>query len=187
MKKKEKYIFIVNEDGERQATYLIGKKNKEDLIIRVHAEYPNCIAFTGTDDEFDQFVNNKLYINGDFVEKPPYVPPLETVQAAKIAELKALRNQKELEPIEYNGTMFDADKDSLDRLNYAIITLTVGNKQNIEWTAADNTDVQMSANDLSAVIAAVGLRSDTLHRRYRELKVAVQAAQSNEEVEAVSW
>lgn len=185
--KKTKYIFIVNEDGERQATYLIGKRKKADLIAQAHADHPNCTVFEGTDDEFDQFVNNKLYRNGEFVEKPPYAPPLETVQAAKIAEFKILRNQKELEPIEYNGTMFDADKDSLDRLNYAIITLTVGNKNSFEWTAADNTDVQMSANDLSAVIAAVGLRSDTLHRRYRELKAAVQAAQTNEEVEAISW
>ena len=185
--KKAKYIFIVNEYGERQATYLIGKKNKEDLIARAHSEYPNCTVFEGTDDDFDQLVNNKLYINGEFVEKPPYVPPLETVQASKIAELKIIRNQKELEPIEYNGTMFDADKDSLDRLNYAIITLTVGNKDRLDWTTADNTNVQMSANDLSAVIAAVGLRSDTLHRRYRELKAIVQAAQTNEEVDAVSW
>lgn len=89
--------------------------------------------------------------------------------------------------IEYNGTMFDADKDSLDRLNYAAITLEVSKKESIMWTAADNTDVPMSAYDLSSVIAAVGARSNILHIRYRELKAVVQSAQTNEEVEAISW
>ena len=114
-------------------------------------------------------------------------PTLEEAKAAKINELKSTRNTKELEPILYNGVLFDADKDSLDRLNYAIITLTATHTESIDWTTAENTDVPMSVNDLNLVIASVGNRSNQLHIIYRNLKEQVNACTTVEEVDAITW
>ena len=121
------------------------------------------------------------------VPPEPEPPTLDEVKAAKIQELKMVRNTKELEPISYNGVLFDADKDSLDRLNYAIITLTVTHTYSIDWTTAKNTDVPMTVNDLNLVIASVGNRSNYLHITYRELKEQVNACTTVEEVEAITW
>ena len=114
-------------------------------------------------------------------------PTLEDAKSAKIEYLKSTRNTKELEPILYNGVLFDADKDSLDRLNYAIITLTATHTESIEWTTAENTDVPMTVNDLNMVIASVGNRSNQLHIIYRDLKEQVNACTTVEEVEAITW
>ena len=114
-------------------------------------------------------------------------PALEEAKAAKIEYLKSTRNTKELEPILYNGVLFDADKDSLDRLNYAAITLTATHTESIEWTTAENTDVPMTVNDLNMVIASVGNRSNQLHIIYRDLKEQVNACTTVEEVEAITW
>lgn len=114
-------------------------------------------------------------------------PTLEEAKTAKIEYLKSTRNTKELEPILYNDVLFDADKDSLDRLNYAIITLTATHTESIEWTTAENTDVPMTVNDLNLVIASVGNRSNQLHIIYRDLKEQVNACTTVEEVEAITW
>ena len=114
-------------------------------------------------------------------------PTLDEAKIAKIEYLKSTRNAKELEPISYNGVLFDADKDSLDRLNYAIITLTATHTESIQWTTAENTDVSMTVNDLNLVIASVGNRSNQLHIIYRNLKDQVNACTTVEEVEAITW
>lgn len=121
----------------------------------------------------------------EVVEIPP--PSLEEVKEWKINELKNIRNSKELDPIEYNNHLFDADKDSLDRLNYAIITLSTTHTDQINWTCADNTDTVMSVNDLNMVIANVGIRSNDLHIKYRLLKEQVNQAQTVEEVNSIIW
>ena len=121
----------------------------------------------------------------EVVAIPP--PDLEETKSWKIQSLKIIRNTKELEPITYNNVLFDADKDSLDRLNYAIITLTATHTESIEWTTAENTDVSMTVNDLNLVIASVGNRSNQLHIIYRDLKEQVNAGTTVEEVEAITW
>lgn len=127
------------------------------------------------------------YKFADEVTPEDFKPTLNEVKASKIEYLKSTRNTKELEPILYKGVLFDADKDSLDRLNYAIITLTATHTESIEWTTAENTDVPMTVNDLNLVIASVGNRSNQLHIIYRDLKEQVNACTTVEEVEAITW
>lgn len=113
--------------------------------------------------------------------------PLEVIKQRKIAELKYQRDKAEVEPIEYNGHSFDYDDKARDRINAAIIALSLqGEDASIDWTTADNQDVKMTANDLRMVIAAVAVRSNTLHMAYRKAREQVEAASTAEEVEAVT-
>ena len=109
---------------------------------------------------------------------------LEQLKADKINELKSIRDAEEVKPIEYNGNLFDFDEKARDRINSAIIALSITG-QSIEWTTADNTNVSVTADDLRGVIAAVAVRSNALHLAYRKAKERVEEAQTAEELEAI--
>lgn len=112
--------------------------------------------------------------------------PIENVKQRKILTLKRQRDTAEVEPIEYNGHSFDYDEKARDRINAAIIALSLqGEGASIDWTTADNQDVKVTANDLRMVIAAVAVRSNALHTAYRKAKEAVENAQSEEELNAI--
>lgn len=112
---------------------------------------------------------------------------LESVKEHKILTLKIQRDNLEVEPITYNGHIFDYDEKARDRINAAIIALSLqGEGATIDWTTADDQDVKVTANDLRMVIAAVAVRSNTLHMAYRKAKEQVEATSTAEEVEAVT-
>lgn len=125
---------------------------------------------------------------GDYYEVVTLpLPTLEEIKAAKIAELKAKRDSKEVEPITYNGNRYDYDDKARERINAAIIALELqGEGASIDWTTADNQDVKVTANDLRMVITAVAVRSNALHTAYRKAREQVEATSTAEEVEAVT-
>lgn len=112
---------------------------------------------------------------------------IENVKQRKILMLKRQRDTAEVEPIEYNGNSFDYDDKARDRINAAIIALSLqGEGATIEWTTADNADTPVTANDLKMIIAAVAVRSNKLHTAYRVAKEKVEAAATAADVEAVT-
>ena len=112
--------------------------------------------------------------------------PLENVKQRKIMELKRQRDTAEVEPIEYNGNLYDYDEKARDRINAAIIALDVqGEGAKISWTTADNEDAEVTAQDLRMIIAAVAVRSNALHTAYRVAKAQVEAAVTADEVRVV--
>ena len=112
--------------------------------------------------------------------------PLEVIKQRKIAELKYQRDKAEVEPIAYNGHLYDYDSKARDRISAAIIALELqGEGATIEWTTADNDDAVVTAQDLRMIIASVAARSNKLHTAYRAAKAQIEAASTAEEVEAV--
>lgn len=113
--------------------------------------------------------------------------PIENVKQRKIMELKRQRDTAEVKPIAYNGHSFDYDDKARDRINAAIIALSLqGEGASIDWTTADNQDVKVTANDLRMVIAAVAVRSNALHTAYRAAKEKVEAAQNKADIEKIT-
>lgn len=111
---------------------------------------------------------------------------LDELKTTKITNLKTERDSKEVKPIEYNGHLYDYDDKARDRINAAIIALELaGAEASLEWTCADNTDATVTAADLRNIIAAVAVRSNTLHIAYRTAKTAVEAAESKEDLETI--
>lgn len=112
--------------------------------------------------------------------------PIETLRERKIIELKRQRDTAEVEPIAYNGHLYDYDSKARDRISAAIIALDVqGEGAKISWTTADNEDAVVTAQDLRAIVAAVAVRSNLLHIAYRKAKAQVEAAGTAEEVRAI--
>lgn len=115
-------------------------------------------------------------------------PSLDELKQSKLTELKTIRDTEEVKPIEYNGNLFDYDDKARERINAAIIALSLqGEDAPIDWTTADNANVTITADDLRGVIAAVAMRSNELHVKYRELKVLIESCTTKEEVENISW
>lgn len=113
--------------------------------------------------------------------------PIEYLKERKIETLKMQRDKAEVEPIEYKGNLYDYDKKARDRINAAIIALSLQETTaTIGWTTADNKDVAVTADDLRMVITSVAMRSDKLHTAYRVAKEKVLKATTVEEVEAVN-
>lgn len=112
--------------------------------------------------------------------------PIENVKQRKILMLKRQRDVAEVQPIEYNGNLYNYDEKARDRINAAIIALSLqGEGASIDWTTADNQDVKVTVYDLRAIVAAVAVRSNLLHVAYRKAKARVEAAGSADEVNAV--
>lgn len=113
--------------------------------------------------------------------------PLENIKQRKILMLKRQRDTAEVEPITYNGNSFDYDEKARDRINAAIIALSLqGEGATIEWTTADNSDTPVTATDLKMIIAAVAVRSNKLHAAYRKAKEQVEAAQNKADIEKIT-
>lgn len=205
---KDARIFVkFNTDGTRDDTRIEGA-NLEILLINDREVYASNLYAGGTYDELDltgyveiSYADYMLYCGnspdgkeyvrnmetGEPMEKPPYVPTLEEAKKTKTAALKAERDQKEVLPIEYNGNSFDYDDKARDRINAAIIALDMaGAEATLQWTTADNTNATVTAQDLRNIIAAVAMRSNILHEQYRTAKEAVNAAETKEEVEAIT-
>ena len=126
---------------------------------------------------------------GAFPANAVFTAPAKTIdelKADKILEFKSIRDNGEVKPIEYNGNLFDFDEKARDRINSAIIALSITG-QSIAWTTADNTEVMVNADDLRGVIAAVAMRSNELHVKYRKLKEQVEACTTKEQLEKIEW
>lgn len=113
--------------------------------------------------------------------------PIENIRAHKIMELKRQRDDAEVEPIAYDGHLYDYDSQARDRISAAIIWLDAqGDGAKISWTTADNVDSVVTAQDLRMIIAYAAERNNKLHTAYRIAKEQVEAAQSKTEIDTIS-
>jgi hypothetical protein len=181
--------LVLPEAGQRKNTKLAVEHSEEQIAEMLKQGYVIV-----NHDDFNKLIGNgdgEYLIADDGSVYPKPAPTdaelLAAAKPAKIAELKAERDSKEVEPISYQGYSFDYDEKARDRINAAIIALELqGEGATIDWTTADNQDVKVTASDLRAIIAQVALRSDKLHTAYRKAKEKVETATTKEEVEAIN-
>lgn len=189
---RQNQYLILPKDGQREDTQLAVEYSEKEIAEYVAKGY----VIVGNED-YNKLIGNadKEYLLADDGTVYPKPDPTEeellaAAKPAKIAELKAERDSREVEPIEYAGNLYDYDDKARERINAAIIALDVQSAQtkavaSIDWTTADNNDVKVTADDLRAVIALVANRSNTLHVAYREAKERVEAATTVAAIEAV--
>ena len=187
--KRVNQYLVLPENGQRKDTKLAVEHSEEQIAELLKQGYVIV-----NHDDFNKLIGNgdgDYLIADDGVVYPKPAPTdaelLAAAKPAKIAELKAERDTREVEPITYNGNRYDYDDKARERINAAIIALDVqGADASIDWTTADNQDVKVTANDLRMVIASVANRSNALHVAYRAAKDKVEQAASVAEVDAVT-
>lgn len=166
----------------KDCRYKLYNKETKEVLIAVGDDVEWFIELGYTEiGDIEKGYDGKHYLAG-------YAPtqPLDVIKTAKLAELKNIRDTLETEPIEYNGNFFDYDDKARDRINSAIIALSITG-QSIEWTTADNTNVLVTAGDLRGIVANVAVRSNELHVKYRLLKEQVEACTTKEELDKIQW
>ncbi len=191
--KRQNQYLILPENGNRKDTKLAVEYDEEQI-----AEYIANGYVIVNQADFNRLIGNA---DGEYLiadDSSVYPKPaatdaelLEAAKPAKIAELKAERDVREVEPITYNGNSYDYDDKARERINAAIIALDVQTAQakavaSLDWTTADNADVSVTADDLRCVIASVAQRSNALHIAYRVAKENVEQATTVADVEAVT-
>lgn len=191
--KRVNQYLILPEAGQRKDTKLAVEHSEEQIAELLKQGY----VILGNDD-FNKLIGNgdgEYLIADDGSVYPKPAPTdaelLAAAKPAKIAALKAERDAAEVEPITYNGNLYDYDDKARERINAAIIALDVQTAQTkatavIDWTTADNQDVKVTADDLRMIIASVANRSNALHVAYRAAKDKVEAATTVAEIEAVT-
>lgn len=187
--KRVNQYLILPEAGQRKDTKLAVEHSEEQIAEMLKQGYVIV-----NHDDFNKLIGNAggEYLIADDGRVYPKPAPtdaelLAVAKPAKIAALKAERDAAEVEPITYNGNLYDYDDKARERINAAIIALDVqGADASIDWTTADNQDVKVTADDLRCVIAAVAQRSNALHVAYRAAKDKVEQATTVTEIEAVT-
>lgn len=133
-------------------------------------------------------VYNGNYKFADETTEDDFKPSLDEVKTNKINELKSIRDAEEVEPVQTGKGIFDYDDKSRDRLAIARQSLTDNpSLESIVWTTADNQRVAMTVADFAEINSMAAYRSNRLHVKYNDLKAEVNAAQTVEEVEAITW
>lgn len=112
---------------------------------------------------------------------------LDEVKIAKIKELKAIRDAKEVAIIAYNGKTYDYDDKARERMRIAKDALIDNNIASQTWTCADNTKAELTVADFRAINTLAAQRSGQLHDKYNELKSQVEAMDNIEAVRAVQF
>lgn len=114
-------------------------------------------------------------------------PALDEIKLQKIEALKQERSNREEAPVAYLEKLWDFDAKARDRITAAITALEMSEMEYIVWTAYDDTSSALTANDLKGIIATAAIRGNELHEQYRVLRDAVNAATSQEEIDAINW
>jgi hypothetical protein len=112
------------------------------------------------------------------------IPELKT---AKWFEIKQARSQAEYAGFTWDGSTFDSNAISQQRITGAVTLAQMDAGFSIGWTLADNMVRQLSAAQIKEVGAALGEHVATQFAQAQDLRTQLDAAQTAEEVAAVSW
>jgi len=188
--KRVNQYLVLPEAGQRKDTKLAVEHSEEQIAELLKQGYVIV-----NQDDFNKLIGNSdgeylIADDGSIHLKPAPTDAelLAGLAAAEIVAFKAERDAEEVQPVEYKGNLYDYDDKSRDRINAAIIALDAqGEGSNIAWTLADNSSVNVTANDLRMVIANVAIRSNDLHVKYRNLKENILACKTVAELEKIVW
>ena len=115
---------------------------------------------------------------------------LDDLKAEKCAEVKKWRDAREFGPFTYNGMTFDGDLDAQRRLSVlasaAKSAIAAGHTFTKDFTLADNSVVQLTAEDFVGIEMAKLWQVEAAFTEYRNKKAQIEAATTLEELEAIA-
>lgn len=173
---------------------ITGYTDEEILNLVDGFDYQSVIDNGGVwfgQDDYNKLVGNAdkeyIYKDGQIVEKPQEPINIEALKTTKIAEMKAERDNREVQDIEYNGKMFDYDDKSRERLTLARQALEDNGTDSILWTCADNTFATLTLEDFKSINTLSATRSTQLHEQYNKLKLLINSLETEEQIKEVTF
>lgn len=82
------YVFVLNENGVRQTSYVVGvhADTLEEVEQLAKRTYPTANIVTGDSEMQAQFTSGKAYVNGDFIDIP--IAHYEPTKVERIAQIR---------------------------------------------------------------------------------------------------
>lgn len=113
---------------------------------------------------------------------------LTELKAAKWKDMKAARSTAEYGGFIWDGSPFDSDAASQQRIIGASQLATLNPSAfEIDWTLADNTVRTLGAAEMNAVGIALGVHVNAQYVHARNLRQQIEAATTPQDVEAIVW
>jgi hypothetical protein len=112
---------------------------------------------------------------------------LADLKAAQWSLIKSARSQAEYAGFTWDGSTFDSDTLSQNRITGAVTLAQLSPNFTIHWTLADNSTRTLIQADMIAVGVALGQHVQTQFTKAQALRVAIEAATTPEDVAAVVW
>ncbi|MDN8510691.1 DUF4376 domain-containing protein, partial [Acinetobacter baumannii] len=107
---------------------------------------------------------------------------LDEIKTQKWAEIKVMRDQLEFGGFEFEGNIYDSDQVSQGRIMGAAAA-----EVDQTWTLADNSTVELTAQQLKELYAALQAHIAGVHERGRIARQKIETALTYEEIEAVNF
>lgn len=150
------------------------------------------------------FPDDKFYVQGTTAAPIPNKPSdshifdyttkqwvdprsLQEHKDAKWAEIKSVRTNNEYGPFTWDGSVFDGDAVSQQKISGAVLMAVMSPSYTVDWTLFDNTVRTLTAADVLQLGAALGAHIGAVYEHARQLRASIEAAQTSEEVAAISW
>lgn len=116
---------------------------------------------------------------------------LADLKAAQWTQIKQARTQAEYAGFTWDGSVFDSDATSQQRINgavsLALIAKQASQPYSITWTLADNTLRVLSADDMISVGLALGTHVQATFNKGQQLQQQIEAATTKGEIEVITW
>lgn len=159
--------------------YLLDENNN----ISSFADYKFDKNALEAQDEIIQGYDGRYY----FASQCPQ-QPLEELKLIKREEINQARDAAEQGGFEYLGKTFDSDPISCQRISTAAQAMAFAPEESaIVWTCQDNTTISLNKTQLAGLVAALAQWSNTCHQKATALKAKIEAAQTAEELENITW
>lgn len=112
---------------------------------------------------------------------------IELARSEKWEAIKAERQVSELSAFEWNTHTFQCDEASQMRIQSAVQAAIIDDSLSMVWTLADNTTQTFTASELKQIGQALSNHVKECHDRGRILRAQIDAATTQEELEAIVW
>ena len=112
---------------------------------------------------------------------------LQDLKDAKWATIKQARSASEYAGFTSDGSTFDSDAISQNRITGAVTLAQMSSTFSIDWVLADNTVRTLNQSDMLAVGAALGAHVAAIFAKGVLLREQIEAATTAEEVAGVVW
>lgn len=112
---------------------------------------------------------------------------IDLARSKKWKAIKIERQMRELSTFEWNTHTFQCDQASQMRIQSAVQAAILDDSLSMVWTLADNTTQTFTASDLKQIGQALSNHVKDCHDRGRILRAQIDAATTQEELEAIVW
>ena len=182
-------ISFGNAINELDATNDAVADNASFVVV---TEFPralsNCYIDTVTKVAIVKSASPSVYHKFNYTSKQWEDPrSLQDLKDAQWDLIKQSRADAEYAGFTWDGSVFDSDALSQNRITGAVTLAQMDSNFTIGWTLADNTVRTMSQMDMLQTGAALGTHVATVFSMGVVKRNAIEAATTKEDVEAIVW